>query len=177
MNTSTRNRLLSWIDVFLRLGRAQLTALRQNAALNKGVNRDEIERMVQEDIAAIHDLQGFGEKLSRELQAQEIDTTVLCEFLARFDGVLDEREAAQHWPALKVWLKRVATEIGSSRPQTCRRGPKPPTPQDLKRDRQIVQAWKSGSYATYKDCAIAMSTTETAVRAAVDRDRKRVKAK
>jgi len=176
MNTSARNRLLSWIDVFLKLGRAQLTALRQNAALNKGMNRDEIERMVREDIASIHSLQEFGEKLSRELQAHEIDTTVLCEFLTRFDGVLDEREAAQHWPGLNVWLKRLATEIGS-RPQTRRRGPKPPTPQDLKRDRQIVHAWKSGSYATYKDCAIAMSTTETAVRAAVDRDRKRVKGK
>jgi hypothetical protein len=56
-----------------------------------------------------------------------------------------------------------------------RRGRKPDT--DPKADQRVADAWETGSYTTYADCAKALGMTRRQVERALDRHRKRTQGK
>ncbi len=103
------------------------------------------------------------------------------EKLGRLDGEIGVVQSLGFWSVLadvaraSLYAIDVLTggTVADPRRTSPRKKPgrKPDT--DPKKDKQIADAWKTGQYKTYEDCAEELGKTQREVKLAIDRDRKR----
>jgi len=122
-----------------------------------------------------------GRQLAAILERNDYDSSGLLAFLNALE-TWEVEIATSRWLDLKATLQRAAIRSPPRKPRRAtpdgseaKRGRRLET--DLKADKQVYDAWKTGQYTKYADCGKALGKSEREVYLAIDRHRGRLRRK